>query len=441
MMDLVKLGEPYSTHYLVTDLIEGYRSLIWTERYVAPGEFELKTHQIEKTRELLPEGTFVSHLETHETMVVETHEINMTGEGADALPELTVRGRSLDSIFEHRHVEANYQKKRTMRKEYTATGAAAVLIFNAVNNTSGADLTRGTSDPDNEDEQNHYPWNAKDALPNVAVSDSVSLWGPSRWWQLENGLLQPQLTAILESDDLGLRCVRPTLNNAARIVTVSSALASRGDITRTNVDNVVQLCFDIYKGTDRSSYIHFSQGQGHLTSVQRLQSNQQHKNVVKMLSELNMHDVYTATGQDLVGWRRRTMIFDAGTPELPPAPEKPDEPGDKATPAQRKAYRQAIDAWKEKRAKWLNRRGAIIDRFTIEQEKRAISELKKAHKIDVISGDVSESTPYIYNKDYFLGDTVSVRGDYDASSKMVVAEYIRTEDENGDRGIPGLVVP
>ena len=75
-------------------------------------------------------------------MVVENHSIEETGEGEDAKDELTVTGRTAWTILEHRYVEANYQKKRFMRREYSATTAAGVLIFNAIDNASGKDVTR-----------------------------------------------------------------------------------------------------------------------------------------------------------------------------------------------------------------------------------------------------------------------------------------------------------
>lgn len=441
-MDFVRLGEPYTTQYYPTDIIEGYTSLIWTERFQTHGEFELKTYDVDRMKSLLPEGTFVSHLETQEVMQVETHSIGMVGEGADALPELTIKGRSASTILEHRFVEAKYGKRRRMRKKYSATAACGVLIYNAIDNNSGADLTRGDDDPDTEGVQNHYDWNTKDVLPNVAISEIVPNEGDHRWWKLKEGMLYPQLMRIMVDADLGLRTMRPVLPNSLKILTVKKALAERGEVVRTLKEDVTQLRFEIYSGTDRSSSVQLSVLQGHLINPQYLESNQQYKNAVEVRSdEIRVADVYRGSDNLLTGWHRKVMDYDAGSPEIPDPPEKPDDLRRNATKAEKEARAKAMDKWIDKRAKWKNKKANIVADFREESEKEAKKLLKDLRRIDMVSGDISERSPYKYKTHYFLGDTVKIVGDYGKSAKMLVVEYVRTEDERGDRGFPGLVKP
>ena len=101
-MDFVRLGAAYSTSYHPDQLIEGYISLIWTERFQNPGEFQLKSYDIDRMKDLLPVDTLVSHLETKEVMRVETHLIEMEGEGEDATPVITITGRTAYAILEDR---------------------------------------------------------------------------------------------------------------------------------------------------------------------------------------------------------------------------------------------------------------------------------------------------------------------------------------------------
>jgi hypothetical protein len=443
-MDFVRLGERYTTQYEPTDLIEGYNSLIWTERFSDQGEFELKTFDIAGVKALLPEDTMVSHLETQHVMMVETHEINMVGEGADAVPELTVRGRAASLILEHRFVDGTYQKKRRMRQKYTPTSALGVLIVNAIDNTSGYDLTRGDTDPDTP-EYNNYQYTVKDALPNVAVTDSVLAEGASEWWQLEEGILYPRLQEIMLDSDLGLRVLRPRDPNPGKVITVRSALADRGETVRTDVANIGAMRFDIYSGVDRSSgsnSVQFSVLQGHLDKPQYLNSKKDYKSAAELMSGIvTIPDVYRPGDGGLTGWQRRSMAFDAGSPELPPEPKRPSEPRSNATAAQRKAYRKALDDWQDKWAKWDNKRDRIVSEFNTAQTRAALRELKKQRRVDMFAGDVSIGAPYIYKTHYDLGDTVMLFGDYGKSAKMIVAEYVRTEDANGDRGFPGLVAP
>lgn len=444
-MDFVKLGPAYSTEYIPTTIIEGYNSLIWTERFQAAGEFELRSFDVGGMKQKLPEGTFVSHLETQEVMLVETHEINMVGEGADAQPEITVKGRSASVILEHRFVEADYQKKRKMRKKYSATAAACVLLYNAIDNSSGADVTRGDDDPDTEGVKNHYDWTTKDKVPNIAITEAVAAEGPTRWWQLEQGMLYPQLIDILIDEDLGIRTMRPVLPNRVTVFTVKTNLADRGDVLRTPTDNVTSLRFEVYSGTDRSvgdNAVQFSYLQGHILSPQYLESTQAHKTAVEIMSgTIEVKDVYREGDGSLSGWRRKVMSFDAGTPEIPPEPEKPAELRANASAAQRQQRREDMDKWIDRHAKWKNKRDRIVADFREEQTKRALRELKKARRVDMFSGDISELSPYVYKTHYNLGDTVLLVGDYGKSAKMLVAEYVRTEDTNGDRGLPGLVAP
>lgn len=443
-MDFVRLGERYTTSYIPDRLIEGYNSLIWTERFLDFGEFELRSFDVDGLSQLLPEDTLVSHLETREVMTVETQEINMVGEGADAKPEITIRGRSASSILESRWVESSYQKKRRMRKKYSATSAAGVLLVNAVDNASGKDLTRGDSDADTP-ERNDYSWNTLDVIPNIAITETVASEGTTRWWALEQGILWPQLRKILFDADLGLRLIRPVSPSPATVITVKSALAERGTVVRTSNPDVKQLQFNVYAGIDRSSgsnAVQFSQLQGHLDEPKYLTSGLPYRTVLEIMSgEAELKDIYRAGTSGFTGWQRKTMGFDAGSPEIPPEPEKPEELKSNATKAEKEARAKAMDQWIDDRAKWKNKKAAIVADWKEEQIPLANRELKRARRVNMFSGDVSALAPYVYKKHYDLGDTVMLFGDYGRSAKMIVSEFVRTEDVNGDRGFPGLVEP
>lgn len=80
-------------------LIEGYDSLIWTERFNAVGDFEIKTGDVQKFLNALPEGKVVSLRETNVPMIVETHEIETPEKGPDIL---TIKGREYESILDRR---------------------------------------------------------------------------------------------------------------------------------------------------------------------------------------------------------------------------------------------------------------------------------------------------------------------------------------------------
>lgn len=440
-MDFVRLGPAYSTVYEPDLLIEGYNSLIWTERHQEPGEFELKSFDVDRLSKLLPEDTLVSHLETLEVMQVETQSIEMVGEGVDAVPEITIKGSSATIILNHRWVESPYQTKRKMRRTYSATGAACVLLYQAVDNNSGYDVTRGDTTATTP-EQNNYGWNTLDDIPNVIVTENVAVEGAARGWWLEQGMLLPQLTAIISAQALGIRCLRPVLPNSKTVITVDSALATRGIVRRTVTANVAALCFEIYDGVDRSGQVQFSLLQGHILAPQYLTSNKDLKTHVEMMSGvIEVSDVYRPGESGFSGWKRKTMAHDAGTPEIPTAPTRPSPLKGSATKAQKTAYAKAMDKWIDDNEAWTNKRNAIVADFRSDQSAAALALLNNQRKVNMFAGDISDLSPYKYKIDYDLGDTVMLYGDYGKSSKMIVNEYVRTEDTKGDRGFPGLVAP
>jgi hypothetical protein len=441
-MDFVRLGPAYSTAYIPDLLIEGYNSLVWHERHVDLGEFELKSFDVDAMMQALPEDTLVSHLETQEVMQVMTHTINSVGEGDDARDEITVKGKSATDILAHRWVEAPYGKKRYMRQKYSATSAACVLLWQAVDNNSGYDVTRGDAVAGG-DPGNNYAWSVLDDIPNVIVTENVAAEGWVGGRLLEQGMLLPQLQPLLASQDLGLRCLRPILPNSMTVISVDSALATRGTIRRTLTNNVSALCFEIYDGIDRSASVQFSQLQGHIASPEYVISSENLKSHVEMKSDVvEVSDVYRPGDSGLSGWRRRTMEFEAGSPEIPEEPVQPKRPKANATKAQKQAYAQAYDTWYDKHATWVTKKNAIIADFRADSSAAALAKMKlESSRVKVVSGDISDVSPYKYKVHYGLGDYVTLVGDYGISSKMLVKEYIRTEDADGDRGYPGLVVP
>lgn len=55
-----------------------------------------------------------------------------------------------------------------------------------------------------------------------------------------------------------------------------------------------------------------------------------------------------------------------------------------------------------------------------------------------LEGTVSPDIPYVYGRDYGLGDRIKVRGDWGAEGTMQVVEFIRSQDPNGERCYPTL---
>ena len=59
-----------------------------------------------------------------------------------------------------------------------------------------------------------------------------------------------------------------------------------------------------------------------------------------------------------------------------------------------------------------------------------------AEQTESFGGDVLPGGQFVYRKDYFMGDTVTVRNAYGITGTAVVSEIVETEDESGYRLIP-----
>ncbi len=210
--------------------------MIWTERFLDPGDFELKTPLIAKTWSLLPEMSLITLRDTKEVMYVESHSITKNSEG---YPELTIKGRSLDAFVENRHLEGPYvRKKYKMARDYTAAEAAILLLWNSFVNPSVNDVTRiGV-----------WERSLLDTIPNTIISNSTTVIGTRKRRWLVGGQVYPQLIDFLRQDKLGIRSIRPN-SVPAQVATVTTD--DKGIISYTSPSSTTKLRFDVHNGTDR----------------------------------------------------------------------------------------------------------------------------------------------------------------------------------------------
>jgi hypothetical protein len=403
-MDLLKLNSSGSglNPYGVVDLIENWESLIWTERYADAGDFELKTRYVKETLDLLPEMTLISLLDTTETMMVETHSIE---KNEDGIPELTIKGRSIDAFAEERWIEAPYQKVYKMPAKYTVAEMATVLLWNAFVNPTEQDVTHSID------------WFrfATDTLPNVAVSDSTTLAGFSGNRFLEGGQLYPQLLKVLHWNRLGVRGVRPTAANpSSRVISVGTG--GGGVLTKTTRTTPDELRFDVYNGRDlqhgvasQASEVIFHHAVGDLEDQKYLFSVRGMKTVASVAAQGFMNGGTKVKdpalpgdqGNSSIGWNRRALWVDGGT----------INDGD------------SINDYVE----------GLVDRGEAEIQANA--------RTKMFDGKISNLSAYKYGVDYLLGDKVTVIGDYGITQPMRVVEYIRSVDpQTPEGGYPGLAV-
>ena len=389
-MDIFRLDP---TTYQPDALLEGYNSMIWTERHLGAGDFEFKTSEVFPTMPLLPEGTLLSLLDSSEVMIVESRVIEEDSEGR---PELKVTGRSFETFLENRILlAAVYRTPWLTTKTYTPSEMAELLLWNHLVNTTGEDPTRPDWTIDN-----------KTGIPNIVVTDSAILPETAKGWWLEEGDVYSLFQGFLSLGVLGIRNVRPH-NTSADVVTFDTTrTATRGNVIKTAKTNIQELRLDVYSGIDRTRYqtdrepVMFHYDSGHIDNPSYLFSTKEYKTMVTISASFGSVNVYPeafASNDQLTGYQRRTLFMDGG------------DMGEQD-----------------------------FQTFLAVLVQKAQMELKKHQKLRLFDGAISPVSPYIYGKDYLLGDKVTLMAQYGFEQTMVVSEYVRTEDVDGDRGYPGL---
>jgi Siphovirus ReqiPepy6 Gp37-like protein len=390
-MDIFRLNP---NTYMPDDLLEGYNSMIWTERFSGFGEFEFKTSQVFPTLENLPEGALISLLDSNEVMLVETRSIDVD---ADGNQELTITGRSFETFLENRVQTADsYQVPWLTIQPYRYPEMAELLYWTGLVTTSGQDVTRPNKTLD-----------GKSPIPNTVVTESISgtYTSAQRW--LESGFVYPVAQDFLALGDLGVRTIRPNRTTGAVVTFNTSNTAARGTISKTMTPNITQLRFDIYNGVDRTRYqstyppILFHYDSGHVDDPKYLFSTKEYRSMATIVSSIGTIDVYpeavTSRNAAATGIDRRVLYMDGG---------------DMGDQDYQTFYQSLIQ--------------------------KAQAELKKHNRIRLFDGAISPVSPYVYGRDYFLGDQVSLLARFGFEEVMLVSEYVRTEDADGDRGYPGL---
>jgi len=367
-------------------LVEGWSTLIWTERYQDPGEFELHTPLIYETMHMLPELSFCALRDSNEVMIVETHAI--ARDQTTGAPELVVKGRTLDSFLENRFWRgAAYGKTIAMNKHYTVRQAVEVWIWNAIVNDTGDDVVN----PGKTKSTN-------DVLPNVVVSDSVpsASDGDSKSRKVTNGNVYPQMRQFLSSGKLGIRIIRPNGTKGRRVDP-----GSDGTFNTTSINPFTKLRFDIYQGRDKTDTVQFSYDAGDLVNPNYTFSSQNFKTGMFVDGDARTHYVTDpdALSGSNTGWRKRDGYVDGG--------QKDD--------------------------------GQTADDFEDSLQDQGLHALRREGKhISLIDTQISPLSHYKYNRHFRLGDRVRVEGEFKIKQNMWVTEFIRTQDDSGELGIPTL---
>jgi hypothetical protein len=357
--------------------LKDLKSSMWVERYLDAGEFEIVAELSSNLRNTLPIGSFISHTNTAEVMVVENHEITNTDDGE---PEIKITGRSFEVLLDNRVIGSNQtwpadgQPVSVYELASDPVWLQARMLINRHISTDPPPL--GTI-------------NTFDAFRNVGVVvdpavTTVAGDPPNEARPLSRGSLYKALLEVLNLANLGIRSLRP------------------GSWSLLPSNQNTHLALVIHRGIDRSKEVTFSYSSGEVINPEYFWSVRKSKNAAlvsgKWLEIL-------VTGPETY-YDRRTMFIDASDLDDASSVLPTGTARTNIIAAMRVIGRQALAS----------------------QNEMSIS------KVEISKN----TTRYRYRTDYNVGDLVSVEGNYNASAIMRVIEYVEIEDETGEHSYPTL---
>lgn len=426
-----------------TELIEGFESFLWADRYAGIGDIQIIIASTQQNRNLLASGTLLGLSESKTVMKIETIVDKEDDEGRKLL---TITGRELKNIFGDRVALTGTLGDKP--GTWAATGKPSDVIRELVDYT----IRSGSSDP-------------TDIIPLLIPG---SLYDPGNLPEEEDEYrIQRPFSSLLDAVqelasiwDLGIRLYK-------------------GEDDGT-------LYFDVYKGNDRTTNqndlppVIFSPDLDSLQNVSELTSVANSKNVAYVYNDEMTIIVYAAEASDTTeGLAKRTLFVD-GTSEsfLPRSYDLTDLQASALRKAQRETTttQAQYDALAKVLAKerFASGEAAVAESVnsnvgttltTLEKGyitaaiavsvdaegdewdilestliQKGKEELAKNRSISAFDGEITQLSPYKYGRDYELGDLVEMRNADGLTNQMLVIEQIFAADESGERAYPTLAI-
>lgn len=218
----------------------------------------------------------------------------------------------------------------------------------------------------------------------LTPDDYLNTSGPNRLFAIPRGNLLTTVMNLIQTESVGdpttIPATPPVVQHGIRSI-------------RPNA-NGSAIAIEIYRGTDRSNQIVFDGTRDLLDDGSYLFSDVGSANTAYIIGP-NTGVKLNGRSAPLSGLERRVILFDATS-------------------------------------------SGVMDPGPLTEAGK--SALSAAHPISMFDGSINQDlSEYVYGKDYFLGDTVKLVGDYGLTEKARVAEYIRSEDATGSKSYPTLV--
>jgi len=346
-----------------SEMVQGFESFIWTERYSAAGDFQIVTRSTSAARRFFVPDTFVGKNDSTYTMKIDTITDEEDGAGNQ---NLTIKGLAMENLFNDR-VGYGAATDTTTTPNWTLAGTPGDVIRQMVQQV----CVTGVLDP-----KDTIPfYHAGTLLPAGNIpepSDIITVVASLDY-------LYNSVKSVADAYNLGFRLVRDGDNSA--------------------------VYFEVYTGSDRTTdqstlpAVIFSPDMESLSQISQLKSTALIKTVAYVYAA-NGFQVVNAPLADSTATADKRRILLVNSNNQDPA-------------------------------------GAGLD-AALQQE--GLLALASQQPIYAFDGVLPQSLPYVYGKDYNLGDLVTEQASDGYGNQMRVTEQIFVSDDQGERAYPTLSV-
>lgn len=357
------------------DVVDEFVSIVWTERWQEKGDFELITLSTQANRKRFVFDTMIAIPDSKRVMRVNTVDETTDFEKGAVLK---ITGFEIVSVTEQRTalVISSFTGEILPSWDLYGWSPVSLLQYFFFSICLYGDLS------------------ADDVIP-FLQAEGETLYPPGTIpeptgeieWSQKPASLYSAITDIAKAYDIGFRFYKDP--------------------------NASKLYFEAYTGSDRTSDqttlnpVIFSDDMSNLQNTNQYSDNRAHFNVVRV--------VYI---------HKDEFDNDVTTTEIVSDPEL--------------AFSSGGFDRKVKLITVTNIPEDVVD-ISLYLQQLGQEELTKSRTVSVFDGEIDQSGDYLYERDYFLGDLVEVRGNNGGSAQMRVVEQIIKEDDEGRSSYPSLV--
>ena len=368
------------------DVLDEYISFIWTERYAEMGDFELITLSTPANRRRFVADVMISIPDSKRIMRVNKIEEKDDEENGITL---TVKGFDLSFMLQQRVIATKHSGElvaTTYFAGWTPRQLMDLMVRLICVPASGQQISPGDTIPF----LNDYVTTPGSLYPTSNITEPAP---EGIVWKQKIASLHSAITDLCKAYDLGYRLYKDPGSS--------------------------KLYFEGYNGVDRTSEqtefppVIFSSDMNNLQSTTEYSNNEGHYNVVVAIYE------YPNPDEEAL-YKTLTIHEIVSDPQL--------------------AF---SSGGFDQKTKFISIT-QLPNGMTIEDAPKyliqlATEELTRTKPSYLYDGEIDQNSDFVYERDYFLGDIVEVRGNNGGAAFMRVVEQIIKYDANGKSSYPSLL--